>query len=77
MQVRELIERLQQMDPDLRVVTPGYEGGYNDVSTIMDIELVLNHNDSPYYGPHEEVSSVWYEDGEEDTGPRAMAVLIR
>jgi hypothetical protein len=30
MTVKELIEQLQQLDPDLRVFTRGYEGGYED-----------------------------------------------
>jgi hypothetical protein len=59
------------------VVRPGYEGGYKDVSEITDTELVLNYNKSPYYGPHEEVSKIWDEDGEEDAGQRAKAVLIQ
>lgn len=77
MRVRDLIERLQGLDPDLMVVRPGYEGGYKDVSEIKVTELVLNYNNSPYYGPHEEVSSVWCEDGEEDAGPRTKAILIQ
>ena len=41
--VKELIEKLQQLDPDLRVVTNGYEGGYQDVSNDFEsFDLALN-----------------------------------
>jgi hypothetical protein len=47
MTVKELIEKLQQLDPDLRVVTDGYEGGYKDVSdTFESFDLALNVNES-------------------------------
>jgi hypothetical protein len=31
MTIKELIEQLQQLDPDIRVMTSGYEGGYREV----------------------------------------------
>jgi hypothetical protein len=60
MTVKELIEKLQQLDPDLRVVTDGYEGGYKDVSdTFESFDLALNVNESWYYGPHEDVDDTY------------------
>jgi hypothetical protein len=56
MTVKELIEQLQQLDPDLHVFTQGYEGGYEDVVSVGNIkEIALNYNDEWYYGPHVEV----------------------
>lgn len=55
MTVRELIENLQQLDPDLYVVTQGYEGGYCDVDIKDPFDIALNVNTAWYYGPHEEV----------------------
>lgn len=53
MKVKELIEALSQLDPELMVVVAGYEGGVNEVdkSELCDIEL--NVNNEWYYGKHE------------------------
>ena len=37
MTVKELIEQLQTLDPDLHVFVQGYEGGYNDIDEDHDI----------------------------------------
>ena len=53
MTVKELIEQLQTLDPDLHVFTSGYEGGYEDVVSVGNIkEVALNYNTEWYYGPH-------------------------
>ena len=50
MTVKELIEQLQQLDPELHVFVDGYEGGYDDV-TISEIkEIALNVNNDWWYG---------------------------
>ena len=54
MKVKNLIEELQKYDPDTRVVRPGYEGGYQDVTHISEYELALNVHTEWYYGPHED-----------------------
>jgi hypothetical protein len=51
--VKELIEYLQTIDPELKVFVKGYEAGYNDVNTIDHEEMVLNVNGVWYYGKHE------------------------
>ena len=53
MTVKELIEQLSELDPELYVFTDGYEGGYHyvEISDVKDISL--NWNDEWYYGPHE------------------------
>ena len=55
MKVKELIEKLQELDPEARVVTYGYEGGYCDVVNLEECQLTLNHprNAAWYYGDHE------------------------
>ena len=55
MKVKDVIQRLQQFDPDTRVVIPGYEGGYKDVGYVVDSELALNVHDEWWYGPHEDI----------------------
>ena len=56
MTVKELIEKLSELDPELHVFTHAYEGGYNDIK-ISDIkEIALNVYSEWYYGKHEEVA---------------------
>jgi len=56
MTVRELVQALGKIeDQDARVMTSGYEGGFDDVEN-LNLELVdmaLNVNDEWYYGAHE------------------------
>jgi len=54
MTVKELIEQLQQLDPDLHVFVRGYEGGYDYAGPIVeDKEFALDFHDEWYYGDHE------------------------
>jgi len=53
MKVKELIEVLSQLDPELMVVVAGYEGGVNEVSDYGLCDIELNVNDEWYYGKHE------------------------
>ena len=54
MTINELIEQLKNYPGDMRVLVPGYEGGYNDTGLKTE-EIVFNFpkNDAWYYGPHE------------------------
>jgi len=60
--IKELIETLSTLDPELRIVTHGYEGGYNDIEWPIGkdspnvINLALHVNPAWYYGNHEMVS---------------------
>jgi hypothetical protein len=62
MTVKQLIETLSKLDPELRVVTRGYERGYDDIEWPVGknspdvISLALNINSKWYYGNHEMVS---------------------
>jgi hypothetical protein len=61
MTVKELVSILSQIeDQDLRVVTMGYGGGYDDIAfpenTPLVIDLALHVNPQWYYGNHERVS---------------------
>jgi hypothetical protein len=62
MKIKELIEILSTLDPNLRVVTSGYEGGYDDIewplgkNTPNVINLALNVHPEWYYGNHKMVS---------------------
>ena len=55
MKVSELIAILQTKNPDSRVITNGYEGGYVDVNSVHEMQVALNYHDKDHwwYGPHE------------------------
>jgi len=55
MTVKQLIEELQQLDPDLHVFVAGYEGGYHYAGVSEPKEIALDVHDEWYYGPHDTV----------------------
>ena len=77
MTVTELIEKLSQIeDQDAFIMTPGYEGGYNDVDNINTepIDVALNVNTAWYYGAHEKISNVYHEDREKYEVVKAIII---
>ena len=44
MKVKELIQKLSQYDPEMRVVVDGYECGYDEVDEIRTIHIAPNPN---------------------------------
>jgi len=72
MTARELVDLLQGFDPDARVVIRGTRGGYDDVTFLDEIPLLLNVNPAegadPRPGAHEYP--------EEGQTPDAVALLI-
>jgi hypothetical protein len=57
MKVKELIEQLSKLNPELHVFVPGYEGGFNDAGPVSDVKhFALDVNEEWYYGKHEELS---------------------
>lgn len=55
MTVKELIEKLQQLNPDLHVFVAGYEGGYDYAGVSEEVEIALDVHEEWYYGKHESV----------------------
>jgi hypothetical protein len=53
MNVRELIEALQLLNPELEVVTRGYEDGWNPASMATVIKVVANKSPQYYNGKYE------------------------
>ena len=53
MKVKELIEALSQLDPELMVVVAGYEGGVDEMDKFEMCDIELNVNTEWYYGKHE------------------------
>lgn len=50
MTVSELIAALQSYPPDARVVVLGYESGYDDVTEVRKVNVVLEENPAWYNG---------------------------
>ena len=64
MTIRELIEQLQQLDPELHVFVRGYEGGYNDAGPATPPNsFALDFHDEWYYGKHEVADYPGVEEG--------------
>ena len=57
MTIQQLIEKLQELDPNTVVFVDGYEGGYADVSIDSVEDFALNVNTDWYYGPHSLLST--------------------
>ena len=66
--VGELIEELKKLDPNTRVFTHGYEGGWDDVVLptkgflVHDISLNVKKENEWWYGRHEKTLEILEED---------------
>jgi hypothetical protein len=53
MKVKELIQELQKLDPELLVVLAGYEGGVDELKNITQYKIELDaHKDWAFFGDH-------------------------
>ena len=74
MTVQQLITQLQQLDPKAIVFRNAYEGGYDEVNTILtDVEMALDVYDSPYFGSHDQL---YYLDQEQLEGKAIVKGII-
>jgi hypothetical protein len=53
MTAHELIQQLQQLSPEIKIVVRGYEDGYNDILELKPVKIKLNVNEHWYEGAHE------------------------
>lgn len=53
MNVKQLIETLEKLDPDTMVIRSGYEGGVEEITHVEVTSIFLNVNKEWYYGSHE------------------------
>ena len=75
MTVSELIEQLKNYPSDMRVLTLGYEGGYDDINLkTKDIIFNVNSKDTWYYGSHDEPGMVNNMDNDE-TGTKCVVIV--
>ena len=75
MKVKELVEKLQALDPELLVVVDGYEGGVKEASYVELEAIALNVHKEWYYGEHETIVVESDEEKYKDV-PRAQAAHI-
>jgi hypothetical protein len=78
MTVNELIQQLSHYPGDMRVLTLGYEGGYNDMDLkTEDIAFDVNSKDTWYIGPHERVDMVSYRFGDDIIQGTKCLIVVR
>ena len=73
MKVKELIEKLQTVDPDLFVFIKGYEGGYDYI--VFDPEekkVALDVYEEWYYGRHDDAR-----EGDETRTDIVKAIILK
>ena len=59
MTVKELIQKLSELDPELHVFTEGYEGGFQHVNpNFPQKDVYLNVHEEWWYGPHDTHPSI-------------------
>lgn len=57
MTVSELIQKLQQADPDSKVLVDGYEDGYEELEKVSFVSVKYKKEQAWYYGPYEDAES--------------------
>ena len=69
MTIAELMAHLKEFDPDLPVVVVvvGYEGGYNDISSLDSVRMIPESDVDWFFGAHEEAT---------DRDEKAMTALL-
>lgn len=55
MNVKELIQKLEQYDQEAMVVVRGYESGVDEAEYVSEEKIKLNYFNEWYYGKHETV----------------------
>lgn len=52
MNAKQLIELLQHIPPETKVVVRGYEDGYNDIQQLKPVKIIYNSASKWYYGEY-------------------------
>lgn len=78
MNVKELIEKLSQYDPETLVVVSGYEGGVTQKMVVFEKEISLNVYDESewWYGEHEISDAAKYRETDENVFNKSKAIII-
>lgn len=62
MTIKQLIEKLSEMDPELEVYIRGYEDGYDDLYVLEPITVCKNVNTEWWLGKHEDRQNLKHSD---------------
>jgi len=62
MTIKQLIEKLSDMDPELEVYIRGYEDGYDDLCVLEPITVCKNVNTEWWLGKHEDQQNLKHSD---------------
>jgi len=54
MTAQELIEKLQTLPPNTKIVVRGYEDGFNDILQLKEVKIKLNPNAYTWDGEYED-----------------------
>ena len=52
MNAKELINLLQHVPPETKIVVRGYEDGYNDIQQLKPVKIMHNSASKWYYGEY-------------------------
>jgi hypothetical protein len=53
MTAKELIQKLQKLSPDTRIIIRGYEDGYNDIQRLIPLMIIPHPGQkADYYGEY-------------------------
>lgn len=58
MTAQELIQHLQTLPPDTKIVVRGYEDGYNDILKLKTVKIKLNPNANVWDGEYEDSNDI-------------------
>ncbi len=59
MKVKDLIQELQKLDPELLVVVAGYEGGVDELKNITQYKIELDtYKDWAFFGDHRALDDI-------------------
>ena len=67
--VAEVIERLRLLNPESIVVIEGRYGGLDSIKAMVPLDIILNVNGDPDFGPHERAQS------EDEADARAVVLV--
>lgn len=78
MTVKELIEQLQKLDPEMPVMIPGKEGGYWDLEKIYSTKVILNLQASKdnIVGPHDRLEGMFTQELVDYIGAKVIIACI-
>lgn len=76
MNIKQLKEAIANLPDDTLVMTDGYEGGYRDIESVTEVEMILNVHNESWYGPHEIVGSYFTKSNGKDKKQSFKTIVL-